>query len=86
LRKDETSRGLGDPLPQENEVQVDMSKDGEASKNNIKFTEQETENEFESKLNHKMNLFRRLLTKQMKETNPALQISVQNAKQIVEYA
>ena len=34
-----------------------MSKDGDqASKNNIKFTEQDTENEFESKLKHKLNL------------------------------
>jgi len=59
LRKDETSR---QELPLENEVQVDMSKDGDqASKNNIKFTEQDTENEFESKLKSKLNLFKSLL-------------------------
>tara|TARA_B110000285_G_C14959344_1_gene530850 strand:- start:354 stop:500 length:147 start_codon:yes stop_codon:yes gene_type:complete len=46
--------------------------DDQASKNNIKFTEQESENDIEHKLKHKLLLFKKLLTIKMKENNPAL--------------
>jgi hypothetical protein len=46
--------------------------DDQASKNNIKFTEQESENDIEQKLKHKLLLFKKLLTRKMKENNPAL--------------